>query len=94
MADPERLAGLAVQLAAIAGPVIGHQPLDDDALRGEPGDSALQKADGLVALAVEDLDVGQAGAVIDSDVEELPADPATGRGPVVVDPVARPADPP
>lgn len=42
----------------------------------EPGDGSAQEPDGAGAgLLVEDLDVGEAGGVIDRDVDE-PADPA------------------
>jgi hypothetical protein len=77
------------------GPVVGHQPLDGDALAGEPGDGVLQKrGDGLLALVIEDLDIGQTGAVVDADVDELPADPPAARAAVTADPMPRAPDPP
>jgi hypothetical protein len=95
VADAQRLAGLAVQLGAVARAVIGHQPLDADAVRGEPRHGALQeRGDRLFALVVEHLDVGQAGAVIDADVDELPADSARARRAIAVDAMAGAADAP
>src|SRR3954465_13897250 len=76
----ERRAGLAMQLAAVARAVVGHEPLDHDAVAGEPAVGAPEEGgDGFLALVVEDLDVGQARAVVDADVHELPADPAAAR---------------
>jgi hypothetical protein len=40
----------------------------------KPGHGALEEpADGVGALVIEHLDVGQARAVVDADVHELPA---------------------
>src|SRR3954449_618722 len=50
--------------------------------------------DGFLALVVEDLDVGQARAVVDADVHELPADPAAARRAVAVDAMPGPPDAP
>ena len=42
---------------------------------GEPGDGAGDEADrGRSGLVVEDLDVGEAGGVIDTDMDGFPAD--------------------
>ena len=46
-------------------------------LAGETGDGLLQEplgGDG--TFVVEDLDVGEAGGVVDGDIDELPADAA------------------
>ena len=63
--------------AAVAGAVVGHDALDADAVGAVVSDGAAQKrgsGDGL--LVCEHFDVGQAGGVVDADVDVLPADPA------------------
>jgi hypothetical protein len=46
---------------------------------GEPPNGALkERADGVGSFGLEDFDVGQAGAVIDADMHELPARAARG----------------
>jgi hypothetical protein len=53
--------------------VVGHHALDGDRVAGVERDRASQKRDRAAGLLVgEDLDVGQAGGVIDADVHELP----------------------
>src|SRR5579875_2363962 len=62
----------------IGGAVVGHEPLDDDPVGAVEGHGAPQEADGACRLlVVENLGVGKAGSVIDTDVHELPA-AATG----------------
>ena len=59
---------------AVGGAVVGHHALDLDAVGGVEGDRAAQERDrGRGLLVGEDLDVGQAGGVVDADVHELPA---------------------
>jgi hypothetical protein len=59
----------------IAGAVVGHDGLDTDAATLEPGDRAFEKAGGGRGSFIgEDLGVGEAGSVVDSDMDELPAD--------------------
>jgi hypothetical protein len=66
--------GLGVDLRLVAGPVVGHDSLDGDALGGEPGDGTAEEPDtGHAGLVVEDLDVGQAAGVVDGDVAVVPA---------------------
>jgi hypothetical protein len=71
----------------------------------EPGDGpAQERRRGGALLVPQDLDVGEAGGVIDADVDELPADGAdaprallAARGPLATmagHPVARVMDPP
>jgi len=61
---------------AVAGAVVGHDPLDAHALGGEPGDGATEEPDaGGALLIVEDLDVGEAAGVIDGDVHDVPPGP-------------------
>jgi hypothetical protein len=73
--DAQRAAGDGVQGGAIAGAVVAHYALNGDAVAGVERDSSSQEADGGGGFLVgEDLDVGQAGGVVDADVHELPAD--------------------
>jgi len=56
---------------------------------GEPRDGALQEgAHGVGALVIEHFHVGQARAVVDADMHELPARAARAAGAVAVDAVA------
>ena len=75
VADAEGAAGDGVDRGAVGGAVVGDQPLDGDAVAGVVRDRAAQEPDrGGGLLVGEDLDVGQAGGVVDRDVHELPAD--------------------
>src|SRR5262249_37613730 len=59
----------------ISGAVVGEQLLHADTVALEEGDGAPQKANDRAGLLVgEDLGIGQAGAVVDSDMRVLPAD--------------------
>jgi hypothetical protein len=72
-----------------AGPFIGHEPLDADAQCREVGAGAFEEgADASGALVGEHLRVGEAGAVIDADVQELPAGATGAGGAIAVDAVA------
>jgi transposase len=63
-----------VRAGAVAGSVVGEAALNADPHALEPGRRPLQEAGGGRALLVgQDLRVGQAGGVIDADVDELPA---------------------
>src|SRR5436309_16136979 len=74
MADAHRAAGDGVDRGAVGAAVVGDQSLDADAVTREERDGAAQEADrGRRLLVVENFDVGQAGAVVDRDVDELPA---------------------
>jgi len=54
--------------------VVGHDRERGDAVGGEVGPGSLQEPDcGEGLFVVEDLDVGEAGGVVDGDVDELPA---------------------
>src|SRR5690606_20923182 len=79
---------------AVAGAVVGHHAAYTNAAGGEPGHGTLEESGGgLGGLAfVEHLGVGQAGRVVDSDVEVLPPDAAHAGGAITVHPVAGPAD--
>src|SRR5215813_14965207 len=62
-------------LASVSGAVVGHDPLDADALTGEPSERAAEKADrALFFLVRQDLAVRQARGVVDANVQCLPAD--------------------
>src|SRR6266478_3909682 len=63
------------RLAAVSRAVIGHDPLDADALDCQPPERAIEKADRALLLFVrQDLAVGQARGVVDADVQRFPAD--------------------
>ena len=79
----------------VGGAVVGHHPLDPDPVRLVVGDSPFQEADrGDGLLVGEDLDVGDPGRVIDTDVDVLPAGRTSGMvrarlmAPVAGDPVS------
>jgi len=89
-----------VELCAVTGAVVGHDSFDLDAVAGEELQRPLKEGDcGDGFLVFEDFDVGEAGGVVDGDVNELPAllvgfavialgGPTGGPG----DPVAGPGD--
>jgi hypothetical protein len=53
--------------------VVGHHPLDRNAKPPVVGDSSMEKADSCHGTLIgQDLDVGDAGSVVDADVDELP----------------------
>ena len=63
----------------VAGAVVGQDPLDGDALAGEPGlGPGPEPGGGVLALIAEDLDVGQAGVVVDGVVDVVIPTPAGG----------------
>jgi hypothetical protein len=67
-------AGLAEQARDVARAVVGHHALDPNALAFEPAQRADQKTGHRLAFLVgQDLDIGQARGIVDSDVDELPA---------------------
>ena len=89
MFDPECFAGEGVDGGAVAGAVVGHDPLDLDPVRAEVGDCATEKADRCGCLLVfEHFDVGEPGRVIDAGVDVFPADPAASLSAVARDTVA------
>src|SRR5262245_50569422 len=68
-------AGLLEQLTAIAVAVVGHNPLDRDAMTGKPGERTFEKAGGgFLALVRQDFAVGKSAGVVDADMQTLPAD--------------------
>jgi hypothetical protein len=65
-----RLQGAGEELAAVSGAVVSHDALDDDAMGGEPRQRVLEEADGAPLFLVgHQRGVGEAGGVIDGDVE-------------------------
>jgi hypothetical protein len=82
------------RLGDVGGTVVAHHPPALEPLAVEPGDSTAEKADHRWLLLVrQDLDVGQPGGVIHSDVNLVIAD-AVGPSllPVSRDPVTHPAE--
>ena len=74
MPEAEIAAGFAEGPGAIAGAVVGHHPRHLDAEAGVVGDGGREEGDGALLLLVgQDLREGQAGGVVDRDVDELPA---------------------
>ncbi len=60
-------------MGAVAGAIIGHDPLGLDAEGSEVSQGAFQEEDGAVlAFIGHDLGEGEARGVIDADVDELP----------------------
>jgi hypothetical protein len=64
--------------AAINRAVVGHDTLDNDAMRPEPGDGGVEEGHGALLLLVGLLvgnhgGEGQPGGVVDGDVEVFPA---------------------
>src|SRR6059058_3660561 len=75
VADAERAAGDRVQGGDVGRAVVSHDALDDDAVALEELQRSPQKADrGRGLLVAQDLGVGQAGGVVDGDVDVVPAD--------------------
>jgi len=78
VADAERPAGERMGDRDVGGSVVGHQPLHRDPVRAVEGHRPSQEADrGGRLLVGQDLGVGEAGGVVDADVDPLPADLAT-----------------
>ena len=88
----EGAAGIAKGQGSVATAVVGHYARDLDApkLSLRPGDGGVEKRHGaLLGVIGRDLDEGDAGGVVDADMDELPAD-ASDPGPGLCDhPVMR-----
>ena len=75
VADAELGAGEAVRAALVGGAVVGHHPLNRDAVAREERDDAAQKANhGAGLLVGQNLGIGQAAVVVDGDVHAFAAD--------------------
>ena len=83
VSDVEHGAGVSPGVGTIGRSVVGEDPFDGDAVVSEPCDGAFEHADrGDCLLVRADLDVGDAGVVVDDGVEAIPvaadvADPAS-----------------
>src|SRR5271154_1189549 len=77
--------GLVEELAAVTETVVGEHPLDDDALRFEPGLGSCPEGGGGRSLLVgQDLGVGQSAVVVEGGVKEgVPAPPLLDLAPAV-----------
>src|SRR5215212_1919852 len=74
VADADGAAGDRVDGGAVGRAVVGDHALDGDAVAAIEANGASQEGrGGGGAFVGEDFGVGQAGAVIDGDVDELPA---------------------
>ena len=72
--DAELEAGGAELSGAIAGAVVGEQAADGDTVLGVEGDGGVQEGDGGLALLVgQHAGEGEAGVIVDGDVQSLPA---------------------
>src|ERR687897_3299080 len=95
VAQREPTAGMAPVAAAVGRAVVGHDPLDRDALAREPADRALEERHRAgLALVRQHLAVGQARGVVDADVHGLPTSAALAIPAVAGDPMADRRDPP
>src|SRR5215471_16734957 len=87
------LHGGAEDARAIAGSVVGEHAVHADPAPAEPAHRAAQEGgDSGAALIAEDLDIGHARAIVDTDVHELPADAAGLAVTVARDPMAHVSD--
>src|SRR5712692_4077155 len=72
--DAELEAGGAEVAGTIAGAVVGEQAANGDAVLGVEGDGGVQEGDGGWALLVrQHAGEGEAGVIVDGDVQGLPA---------------------
>ena len=72
--DAELEAGGTEVSGAIAGAVVGEQAANGDAVLGVEGYGGVQEGDGGLALLVgEHAGKGEAGVIVDGDVQSLPA---------------------
>ena len=83
MADAETTASIAEEARAIARAIVGQQTTNVDAEGAVVSDRSMEESHGGVAAFIrQDLREGEAGVVVDGDVNELPA--STGTGPRAV----------
>lgn len=74
MSQGQAIAGLGEVLRDVARSVVGHHGLDSDTLAGKPGERTLEERHRRgFSLVGQDLDVGGAGGIVDTDVDILPA---------------------
>src|ERR1700692_4097164 len=83
--EAEPLAELAEGEGLVAGAVVGHDAFDLDAEAVVVGEGGLEEAGGASLLLVgHDLGEGDAGVVVDGDMDELPAEPFAPCPPVAL----------
>ena len=64
--------GLAHGVGAVAGAIVGVDALGGDAVPGKEGEGGVEESDGAAGgLIWEELSEGEAGMIIDGDVEKL-----------------------
>ena len=81
--------------AEIALRVVGEQGAHADSQRSKPGDRPREEASRRWAVVVrEDLGKAETGAVVDGDVEMLPADEARSTAAIAVNPMTDPTEAP
>jgi hypothetical protein len=79
MAQREPAAGVAPVLAPVGRAVVGHDPLDRDAMARKPGGRAFQERHRAgLAFVRQHFAVGQARGVVDADVDRRPAGATLG----------------
>ena len=72
--------GSAKGMADVGRPVVGHHALDLDAEAREPGERLTEEEDGALLVFVgQHPGEGQARAIVDADVQEVPAGAAALR---------------
>jgi hypothetical protein len=76
----------------MGGSVVGEKGLDLDPWRPKKPIAQRRKPTAVLPSRPQDLDVGQAGGVVDADVDELPAD-MTADSPGRIDPARVAATP-
>ena len=81
-------------VAAIGGAIVGHDALDGDAMAGEEGQRPGEEGAGALFLLVgQDLGVGEAGSIVDADMDQVPADALLLAAAIAGDAVADAVDP-
>ena len=81
-------------MAPVGRAVVGHDPLDRDALAANQPTARSRNGTALgPALVRQDLAVGQARGIIDADMHGLPAGAPLGVATIAGDPMAEPLDP-
>src|SRR5438034_7227260 len=74
MLEAEIAAGLGEGLRSVAGAVVGHDTRYRNTEAGVIGDRRFEESDStLLFLVGQDLREGDAGSVVDADMDELPA---------------------
>lgn len=87
--DAQHPQHLAEQPGDVAGPIVGHHPLDPDAARPEPAQGANEEAcRRSPPLIRQHFHIGKTGGVIDGHMQEVVAHAFTRPAPVAGDAVA------